>query len=1146
MRSQAKASGMLVFGWLACLLLASSAQAATGYQGAGSFAEGGFAKPSRIAVDAASGDVLVVDSGNDRVQVFGPGGSSATLLTSFGAGQLSAPYGIAIDQGDGDVYVSDPGNNRVARFVADGAATPTYTLDGTYGGPPPGSGAGEIGNFASPIAVDPTNGDLLVADRGNLRVSRFDSSGAFVNGFNGAGAAAGAFTSLLDIAVDDAGDPYVVANGSVDETYAYVSGSRVEGFNPDGSSREELGAGTLGEARAIGFDGKSGNVVVATGGGAFGLGGPLTLRPFHDGAAVESATYSIAETAPIGLAVDDAHAGRVYGLVGVTESFIGVFGMGVQVFDPVVIPDVEIVPASGVGTTTAHLAGTVNPGGAAETRYYFEYSSDGGANWARTPEAEAGTGTIPEAVGADLTGLIPNSSYLVRLVAANPSRSKTTPSESFQTPPSAPGATTGSASSITTSSAQLNVSIAAFGIAAGYHVDLGTSTGYGLRIPALDAAAGSATGTAPRSFSQLASGLAPGTTYHYRVVATNEVGTTTGADRTFTTLAREPAARAYEMVSPVDKDGSNVRPLASHRAAPDGGSVVFTTKTPIGSRSEAGTFQPKYFARRSATGWSFSPLDPPQLAPAEFAQLLRSTLAVSEDESTALVMTNKALTPDGVDGAGNLYLRDLATGAYELVASSAAVGNGNTFYAALTGLSEEGEHGLLAATGDFSAFAFASNVPLLPGTTGPYIWSEGELSSAPAAAGFLPDGTPVGIEVQRIAFAGSPVSSRIFFTTPSAPGLYLREGDHTVAVSESHAGAEAGEAQEGSFVGASQDGSVVYFTSAAELVEGAPAGAGSLYRFDADTGELSFVMGDFGALRRLSADGGYIYFSTSSESNLLKVWHAGQTHVIGDFSVSFGNPTSMWTSPSGRYALLATWATLTGYDNNGPACPGQPYYGTPAGSCIELYRYDADRDELVCASCRTDGRLPTTNATSSEEGSGAFNYVERSVLDNGRVFFDTTEQLVRGDVNGTSDAYMYDEGRPQLISGGRPGFISQFADSDASGDNAFFTTDQPLVGQDTDRLIDLYDARFGGGIAAQNQAPGAPVQCEGACGGGAPPPAAIAPSSMQLAGAGDRSRRQGKKRAKACAKHRGVRPRKCGKGGRGKSDKGSSKNRGAK
>ncbi len=43
-----------------------------------------------------------------------------------------------------------------------------------------------------------------------------------------------------------------------------------------------------------------------------------------------------------------------------------------------------------------------------------------------------------------------------------------------------------------------------------------------------------------------------------------------------------------------------------------------------------------------------------------------------------------------------------------------------------------------------------------------------------------------------------------------------------------------------------------------------------------------------------------------------------------------------------------------------------------------------------------------------------------------------------------------------------------FADASASGNDVFFFTDQPLVGQDQDSLVDVYDARVGGGIAAQS------------------------------------------------------------------------------
>ena len=38
------------------------------------------------------------------------------------------------------------------------------------------------------------------------------------------------------------------------------------------------------------------------------------------------------------------------------------------------------------------------------------------------------------------------------------------------------------------------------------------------------------------------SGLAPATTYHFRVVAINAAGTTLGADRTFTTSTAPPEA----------------------------------------------------------------------------------------------------------------------------------------------------------------------------------------------------------------------------------------------------------------------------------------------------------------------------------------------------------------------------------------------------------------------------------------------------------------------------------------------------------------------------------------------------------------------------------------------------------------------------
>jgi len=159
--------------------------------------------PTRAAVDPATGNVLIVDSANERVQVLT---SDGTFLASFATGAGSGPLGIAIDQSSGAAYVSEGGTSQeIVRYVSDGAPVPTYTPDPTFTNPPSGSGAGEVGEFGSPIAVDPTTHDLLIADIANKRVSRLSTSGAFVSSFDGADTAGGAFTGLRDLAVGPTG-----------------------------------------------------------------------------------------------------------------------------------------------------------------------------------------------------------------------------------------------------------------------------------------------------------------------------------------------------------------------------------------------------------------------------------------------------------------------------------------------------------------------------------------------------------------------------------------------------------------------------------------------------------------------------------------------------------------------------------------------------------------------------------------------------------------------------------------------------------------------------------------------------------------------------------------------------------------------------
>ena len=71
------------------------------------------------------------------------------------------------------------------------------------------------------------------------------------------------------------------------------------------------------------------------------------------------------------------------------------------------------------------------------------------------------------------------------------------------------------------------------GQATTWYVEYGTSTSYGSKTANVSAGAG----TANTAVSASLTGLAPGTTYHYRVVATNSCGTSRGADGIFTTSA---------------------------------------------------------------------------------------------------------------------------------------------------------------------------------------------------------------------------------------------------------------------------------------------------------------------------------------------------------------------------------------------------------------------------------------------------------------------------------------------------------------------------------------------------------------------------------------------------------------------------------
>ncbi len=362
------------------------------------------------------------------------------------------------------------------------------------------------------------------------------------------------------------------------------------------------------------------------------------------------------------------------------------------------------------------------------------------------------------------------------------------------------------------------------------------------------------------------------------------------------------------------------------------------------------------------------------------------------------------------------------------------------------------------------------------------------------------------------------------------------------------------------YQGASADESRVFFTSCEQLTndstatitaagrecrseEGDFSANGSrsdLYLFDAQSGRLTDITvdttdpegADVRSVLGVSADGAYVYFiangvlaSGASRGNCeealsegkrggtcnLYVWHDDETRFIAGLdqadASNWNEHLTSRVSPDGTHLVFESIRSLTGYDNNRviPGSCGNDLNGDPLPrACDEVFLYSAVPGQLVCVSCNQTGARPTGPSTLPpiEREEGAHTYLPRSLsADGSRVFFESSDALVPGDVNGARNVYEYENGRQYLISDGGVEGDSSFVDASPSGDDVFFETHEGLTGQDTGGKADIYDARIDGGFPSEVS----PVPCAGeTC--RAPSPlgsGVMAPASVGLAGAGN-------------------------------------------
>ena len=211
-------------------------------------------------------------------------------------------------------------------------------------------------------------------------------------------------------------------------------------------------------------------------------------------------------------------------------------------------PTVATTPATGIGTDNAALNGTVNPNAQA-TSTWFEWGTDSTLVSSTSTDNQAiGAGTTAQAVSASITGLTSGTKYYYRVAATNASGTQKGAIASFTTalPNSPPTVTTSAADNVTTTGATLHGTVSPNELATTGWFEWGTDN----NLASFTSTPSESLGSGKTSVAITANlVLSPGTTYYFRVAASNSVGTSKGSIFTFNTDAQPPTVTTQAATS---------------------------------------------------------------------------------------------------------------------------------------------------------------------------------------------------------------------------------------------------------------------------------------------------------------------------------------------------------------------------------------------------------------------------------------------------------------------------------------------------------------------------------------------------------------------------------------------------------------------
>jgi len=631
-------------------------------------------------------------------------------------------------------------------------------------------------------------------------------------------------------------------------------------------------------------------------------------------------------------------------------------------------PAVTVEDAANVGSTTADVEGTVDPEGQA-TNWRFQFATE--ADFSNAQEGPSGSTETAKTVNGQLGGLQPNTTYHLRLLAENgEGTSEAIAASTFTTLGAAPLVDAFAAGPVSFDQVDINAEINPRNSATVYWFEWGSedcsAPGAACEsIPAEhDAFAGA--GGEYRYVSRHLSGLAPQTTYHFRVVAENESGTTEGDDQEFTTAAQPPATcanearrseqqsgylpdcRAYEMVSPPEKEGGNIAIFsAGTEAAADGSAAVFTSFTGFDDPEGMGSVA-QYLSQRGpgsgGTGWSTHPITPEQDAlpftQVLFGQLPQFEAAFTPDLSYGVYRSRIPLTDDPWTSENtNFYLRgnlrngtpvdQLLSGCPRCETDEEAVPAVPPFLRGfLAGASRDLSHILFE-----SFLVLTPDAPAFPGKPfGPMHLYE-SVNGKVRLVGVLPDGSPAptsttGMRSSATHYPLRMISAdgeRVFFEVPSDGSIYMREGGATTVQLNKSERSEPESPQPARLFTASEDGSRAFFMTDEGLVEDDNNHSRDVYMYDLSKPEgerLTLISVDrqpadshyADSILGASADGHYVYFASQGQlvagqrpvpsDDGLYLWHDGVVKYIGALDgTAFPSTNELWmNSPEGEYA----------------------------------------------------------------------------------------------------------------------------------------------------------------------------------------------------------------------------------------------------